>query len=462
MRDLVLVAILLGLVPVILARPHVGMLAYAWLSLMNPHRLTFGFTYGQPFALAVFVLTVAAWLFSREPKLPRTHPLLWSIVVFAFWFSFTTLFAWAPEAAFGKWDRAIKMTVAVLFTAVLITDHRRWQQLVAVIAFSIAFFGVKGGIWTILEGGHFLVWGPPDSYIADNNALAVALVMVIPLLVQIGETASRRWLSLASFAAAGLTAIAVLGTHSRGGLLTLAVAGVLLWLRSRHRLLTGALLAVALGFGIAFMPESWFERMQTIEQYEEDRSLNMRFEAWAWGLGVAAQAPLTGGGFMVYTLNGIEHAGGRLSYLNAHSIYFEVLAEHGWPGLALFLGLIAGGILTARAIVRDSRDLPELDWAARFGALVQVSFVAYAVGGALLNLAFYDLFYYLLLATAVARLEVLRVREGRGSAATAPAAPVERAAAPTAGGALAGGLVDITGAPLDWGGGRRGRDAAPG
>lgn len=462
MRDLVLVAILLGLVPVILARPHVGMLAYAWLSLMNPHRLTFGFTYGQPFAVAVFVLTVAAWLFSREPKLPRMHPLLWSIVVFALWFSFTTLFAWAPEAAFAKWDRAIKMTVAVLFTAVLITDRERWRQLLAVLAFSIAFFGVKGGLWTVATGGSFLVWGPPESYIADNNALAVALVMAIPLVLYFHETGAHRWLRLGCLAAAGLTALAVLGTHSRGGLLTLAVAGFLLWLRSRHRLLTGALLATSIGFGIAFMPESWFERMETIENYEQDRSANMRFEAWAWGLGVAEQRPLTGGGFMVYTLNGIEHAGGRLSYLNAHSIYFEVLAEHGWPGLALFLGLIAGGILTARAIVRDSRDVPELDWAARFGALVQVSFVAYAVGGALLNLAFYDLFYYLLLATAVARLEVLRVREGRGSAATATAPPVDHAAAPAAGGAQAGGLVDITGAPLGWGGGRRGRDATPG
>jgi probable O-glycosylation ligase (exosortase A-associated) len=447
MRDLALLALLFGLVPLIIARPHVGMLAYAWLSLMNPHRLTYGFTYGQPFALAVFALTLIAWLLSREPKLPRMHPLLWLIVVFACWFSFTTLFAWAPEAAVAKWDRAIKMTLAVLFTAVLITDQQRWQQLVAVLAVSIAFFGVKGGIWTILTGGNFLVWGPPESYIADNNALAVALVMVIPLLLFFAETLSRWWLRVSCYAAAALTAVAVLGTHSRGGLLTLVIAGFLLWLRSRYRLLTGALLATAIGFGIAFMPEAWLERMDTIDEYDEDRSANMRFAAWAWGLGVVAERPFLGGGFMVYTLNGIEHAGGRLAYLNAHSIYFEVLAEHGWPGLALFLALLLGGILTARAMVRDSRDIPELAWAARFGALVQVSFVAYATGGALLNLAFYDLFYYLLLATAIARLEVLRVRAGLGGEASS----LSPALAPDPGSGAqpaAGRLVDLTGAPL--------------
>lgn len=458
MRDLVLVAILLGLVPVIVARPHIGMLAYAWLSLMNPHRLTYGFTYGQPFALAVFVLTLAAWLFAREPKLPRMHPLLWLILVFACWFSFTTLFAWAPEAAFGKWDRAIKMTVAVLFTAVLITDQQRWQQLVAVLALSIAFFGVKGGIWTILTGGNFLVWGPPESYIADNNALAVALVMAIPLLLYFAETLSRAWLRLGCYAAAALTAVAVLGTHSRGGLLTLAIAGFLLWLRSRYRLLTGALFAAAIGFGVAFMPEAWFERMGTIDEYHEDRSANMRFAAWSWGLGVVAERPLLGGGFMVYTLNGMEHADGRLAYLNAHSIYFEVLAEHGWPGLALFLALLAGGLLTARAIVRDSRNVPELAWAARFGALVQVSFVAYATGGALLNLAFYDLFYYLLLATAIARLEVLRVRAGLDGEASSPAIATSPPALISGARPAEAGLVDVTGAPLSWQSPARGRE----
>lgn len=445
MRDLALFAVLLGLVPLILARPHVGMLAYAWLSLMNPHRLTFGFTYGQPFALGVFALTLVAWLASGERKLPRMHPLLWLLVAFALWFSFTTLFAWAPEEAWAKWERATKTVVAVLVTGALITDRERWRQLVAVVVFSIAFFGIKGGLWTLVTGGDFIVWGPPESYIADNNALAVALVTVIPLLVYFYETGSRWWLRLACLAGAALTAVGVLGTHSRGGFLTLAVAGLLLWLRTRHRLVTGALLAAAIGFGIAFMPAAWLERMESIESYEQDRSANMRFQAWAWGLGVAEQRPLTGGGFMVYTLNGIEHAGGRLDYLNAHSIYFEVLAEHGIPGLALFLALIAGGILTARAIARDCRDVPDLEWAGRFGALVQVSFVAFATGGALLNLAFYDLFYYLLLATAVARIEVLRALASRARAAPAPAPDAAPSVAPDRPNA---GVFDLGAPPL--------------
>ncbi|GBD44243.1 hypothetical protein HRbin40_01728 [bacterium HR40] len=406
MRDILLLSIVLGLVPVVWLRPHAGMLAYAWFSLMNPHRLTFGFTYGQPFAQGFFALTLLSWLFAGGPKLPRMHLLLWLLLVFALWFSLTTLFAWAPEAAFTKWDRAIKTVVVMMVTAALVTDLARWRQLLLVVTLSIAFFGVKGGLWTLLTGGHYLVWGPPESWITDNNAIAVALVMVIPLLLYFAETASRRLSRLAFLAAAGLTAVAVLGTHSRGGLLTLAVCGFLLWLRTDLRLLTGPSILACLGLAIAFMPEEWLARMETIGQYEQDASANMRFAAWSWGLQVVAERPVLGGGFMVYTLNGIEHARGTLNYLNAHSIYFEVLAEHGWPGLALFLALLVGGILTARRIVRDSRGVPELGWAERFGALVQVSFVAFATGGALLTLAFYDLFYYLVLLTALARIEV--------------------------------------------------------
>ena len=47
---------------------------------------------------------------------------------------------------------------------------------------SIALFGIKGGIFTILTGGNHLVWGPPSSVIEGNNELAVALIIVVPLL----------------------------------------------------------------------------------------------------------------------------------------------------------------------------------------------------------------------------------------------------------------------------------------
>jgi probable O-glycosylation ligase (exosortase A-associated) len=85
---------------------------------------------------------------------------------------------------------------------------------------------------------------------------------------------------------------------------------------------------------------------------------------------------------------------------DAHSIFFEVLGEHGFVGLALFLLLGVMTWRTASWIIRHARGDPQKRWAADLAAMVQVSLVGYASGGAFLGLAYFD-FYYTLVATVI-------------------------------------------------------------
>ena len=56
-----------------------------------------------------------------------------------------------------------------------------------------------------------------------------------------------------------------------------------------------------------------------------------------------------------------------------------------------------------------ARDGPaEIQWVGLLGSMVQVSLVGYAVGGAFLDLAFWDLPYYLFAAVAAARYLTLQ------------------------------------------------------
>ena len=49
MRDVALTIILLGIVPLIFYRPHVGVLAWAWVAFMNPHREVYSYlARGEP------------------------------------------------------------------------------------------------------------------------------------------------------------------------------------------------------------------------------------------------------------------------------------------------------------------------------------------------------------------------------------------------------------------------------
>ena len=393
MRDLLVALMIFGSLPVILVKPHVGVLVWSWISYMNPHRLTWGFAYDLRFALIVGAVTLFAWLVSREPKRLPWHPVTLLFVAFTAWISFTTLFALFPDHAAAKWDRVMKILLFNGFlTLGLITTKRRLNALIWVIVVSIGFYGIRGGIFTLLTGGNYHVFGPAKSFIADNNSLGLALLMVIPLMRYLQLSTEQRWVKWGLATAMLLSVVAILGTQSRGALVGLGVTLLALLIKSRNRLVIGTCLVLTLALGVLFMPEKWQARMETIVAYEEDASVQGRFDAWAYAIDTAIERPLTGGGFAAFRGNRVSTSAG---YRAAHSIYFEVLGEQGIIGLALFLLLGAGALLTGRSTIRRTRDRPDLVWARDLAAMTQVCLVAYATSGLFLSLAFFDLFYHI-------------------------------------------------------------------
>jgi probable O-glycosylation ligase (exosortase A-associated) len=393
MRSLLLALLVFGSLPLIVVKPHVGVLVWSWLGYMNPHRLTWGFTHDFSFALVVGLVTAAAWLFSREPKrLPR-HPLVLLLAAWALWVSFTTLFAAYPDEAHWKWDRTIKILLMNgLVTLGLITSRARLQALIWVIVLSLGFYALKGAAFTVAMGGNYRVWGPPGTFIADNNQLGMALLMTIPLVRYLQLQASRAWLRLGLLVLMLCFLLAAIGTYSRGAVVGLAVTALALLIKSRHRMKLAFVAGTALVGAIQFMPAHWHARVESILAYEDDPAVQGRFASWEYALKVAGEYPVMGGGFEVFRGN---LADSQTGWRSAHSIYFEALAEHGYVGLAIFLALLVGTYLAAGAIVRRTRDQPELAWARDLAAMVQVSLAAYAVAGLFLNLATFDLFYHL-------------------------------------------------------------------
>ena len=417
MRSLLVALLVLGSLPLIIVKPHVGVLVWSWLGYMNPHRLTWGFTYDFPFAMVVGLLTIGAWLFSREPKTLPWHPLVLLLAVFAAWMSFTTLFAAYPDHAQGKWDRTIKILLFNGFVTLgLITTRQRLDALIWVIVLSLGFFAVKGAAFTLLTGGGHRLFGPPGSFISDNNQLGLALLMTIPLVRYLQLTASRGWVRLGLLLSIPCFLVAVLATYSRGAVVGLAVTVVALAIKSRHRMRLALLAGIALAAAVQFMPEHWHARVVTIADYEEDASAQARFESWRYALEVVRDSPVIGGGFEIFRGNQAATAAG---YRSAHSIYFEALAEHGYVGLGLFLAIGIGTYLTASVVVRRARDHPDLAWAADLAAMVQVSIAAYAIAGLFLNLATFDLYYHLVAIIVIAHA-LVRQRLAAAAPAGAP------------------------------------------
>lgn len=403
MRDIVVVLVVFALLPFIPRKPRLGAYVWAWLAMMNPQKLAYGFASSLPFSQIVALVTLLSFAFTGQRQRFPVNAITVVYIFFVVWMTLTSPFAIAAsDLVWDKWIFVIKIHLMLAVTLMLIRGRQQIETLLWVVTLSIAFYGVKGGIFTIAGGGSGRVWGPPAGLIAGNNAIGLALVMVIPFLYYLYQVATRRWVRLGLLFTGGTTFFAILGTQSRGALLALVAMALMLGLKGKRPVLTSLLIVAALWGGIQFMPDSWSSRMETIESYQEDASAMSRIYTWKTLWNLAVDRPLVGGGFHSdnqkvfarYAPQGDQIGGGRV--LVAHSIYFEALGEHGFPGLLLYLTL---GLLTWREagrVARKTRDDPEFgSWVPLLMHMVQVSLMGFAVGGAFLSLVYFDLPYYI-------------------------------------------------------------------
>jgi probable O-glycosylation ligase (exosortase A-associated) len=395
MRDIAVTLVIFGSLPFIFRQPYLGVLVWTWLAFMNPHRLTWSFAYDMQFALIVALVTLTGLLVSKEPKkIPWTRETV-LLLLFIAWMVFTTVFSVYPALAWPQLEKVVKIQLMVFVTLMLMQSKERINLLMWVMTLSLAFYGVKGGIFTIAHGGVYQVRGPASSFIGGNNEIALALVMTVPLLRYLSLVAPNLLIRHAMTAAMVLTALAAVGSHSRGALIGIVTMGAFLWLKSRNKFFTGLIGAVAVSLVLSVMPQKWFDRMETIQTYEQSDSALGRINAWKMAFNLAQHKPL-GAGFESFRAEMFAAYAPEPSRVHdAHSIFFEVLGEHGFVGFALFLALGLMTWRTASWIIRRTRNDPQNQWAADLAAMVQVSLVGYASAGAFLGLAYFDLYYTL-------------------------------------------------------------------
>jgi probable O-glycosylation ligase (exosortase A-associated) len=152
------------------------------------------------------------------------------------------------------------------------------------------------------------------------------------------------------------------------------------------------------------MPAEWMARMSTIGSYQTDESAIGRIETWKMLYHLASARPLLGGGFEPYErwIFDIYYPSATGVHA-AHSIYFQVLGEHGFLAFGLFLLFWALVWRMCSQVVRLTENVPDQRWAYWLAQMTKVSLVAYLVGGAFLNLAYWDMPYFLFVAVAVTR-----------------------------------------------------------
>ena len=413
LRDLFVFAMVFGFLPQIFSKPHVGILLWSWLSYMNPHRISWGLAMNFPFAQIVAISTMVGMLFSKESKrIPLTGlTVLW--IIYIIWMCITTIFAMFPDAAFELFIRTFKIQLVTFFTIMVMGSKKRLNMLVWVIVASLGYYGVKGGIFTLMTGGVYRVWGPPSSFIEDNNALALALTMVLPLMNYLRISSQNRWVRWALLISMLLTSVSVLGSQSRAAFISILSVAMFLWLKSKNKVITAATIILLIPALFAFMPQAWHDRMASIYTTDEEGkfegSAESRIITWKTILNLAKDRPILGVGFnpwspLLYKLYSTDAPPGYSAA--AHSIYLGPLAEHGWPGLGMFVTILFIAWRTGSRTIRQCRGHPDLEWLANLIKMVQLGLIAYCTGGTFHNLAYFDLPWHLIAIMVLGRMVV--------------------------------------------------------
>jgi putative inorganic carbon (HCO3(-)) transporter len=405
-RDVVVVAIILGAVPICFFRPYIGILLWVWVAYFNPHRYCYGFAYNFPVAITVAVPTLLGILFSRD--LNRRWLNWQSGMLLCFWaWTFFTYFNALHIPFFqdhmldakAELVRLSKILLMTFMMILVVTTKEKLRIVTLLTALCFSFLAIKGTIFGALTGGQYRVWGPPDSFLEDNNSVGLAMNMAIPMMFYLARDEQNRWIRWALYGAVPCAILTVLLTYSRGGMLGLAAVLCAMALKSKYKFLGAFAVVTCALLVLTFAPAKWTDRMSTLKHEGVDSSAQQRLVSWGTTWNFVQDYPIAGGGFetlpdprVFQRYQSRPMPGGYISS-GPHSIYFQVLGDHGFVGLAIYLALLLSCLLGAWRLRRRTRGLPEMDWVEPYSNIVEASLVGFMVSGAFLGLADFDLYF---------------------------------------------------------------------
>ena len=375
-----------------------------------------------PQLLAMLTLLSLSWHYFGT-RLIRPF---WSIelILFACFFLLCTLgtvFATDRPTAFRYWSEIfVKIGIMVLATAWLAREPRHFSMLskymvLAGVAISaVTLYNKLNGIG-LVEETRVTIGRDIGSLLGDPNDLS--LVLLFPMSFACSLLLTRgigHRLRLLGFASLPMILVAIVVTQSRGGLLG---AAAVLGIFARYRIRSNFVLLTIAGVGlVALFAAAGISGRVSGGAAEEgiDASSDGRLYAWGAAFRMALNHPLTGVGLDNFLLNYWTYSNLHDGQNHAvHSTWFGVLAETGFIGLFLFLGMV---FLSLKTAIVTSHLLTKSDAPASARALGEAlvaGLAASAISGSFLTQGFTWPFYIqIALVVALARYAETSNRTG--------------------------------------------------
>jgi putative inorganic carbon (HCO3(-)) transporter len=371
------------LLPIAFMFPFGGALAYEWLQYMPPNSVYNAGAFSN-LSLIIGAVALSLWAARDKKVMPKPAALFAIFIVYALWLQFTQVVSIVPnDAGHDQWDRSYKTLGFTIILAMMARTPQRIEAFIWVVCLSIGNFVIMGAIKTVLSGGGGnTVIGADGNILGERVSFAIAVTTIIPLVRYLRDHATiipiTRKVRIALDVFTVLCVLATVGTQARTGFLSLGVLSIFYFLKSKRKLVFLLIMPIFAAMIYFVAPAGYFDRMNTISDTTESSSAG-RIDAWEWGWKFALDHPITGGGYHSFIL----HQTGTIdnpAYLEAHNIFFETLADHGFVGFGLLLMLILGMVINCQTITRKARKVPDLAWAANLGTMLQLAMWTFVAG----------------------------------------------------------------------------------
>jgi probable O-glycosylation ligase (exosortase A-associated) len=416
MRDLAFVGFLTLLFGFGLKRPFLFVLAYVYIDIVSPQRLSYYLLNTIPISQIFFIAALLGWLVADSKAGTRLAPRQGLLLLLLGWAGITTLNADFPVEALEKWDWVWKGLVFAIFLPFTLRTKLRMEALLLVLVLSAASIIITGGIKTVASGGGYGVLNlgvDNNSGLYEGSIISILAIAIIPLILYLrryGTIFPPEWRVNLFCAALIFSCLLIpIGTEARTGLVCIVALAMLMLRDTKRRLLYIGMVGAAGLIALPLLPASFTQRMDTIQGYQGDESASTRIAVWQWTWDYVQEHPL-GGGFEAYRQNNLRYetvatstAGNAETVVTGtqtdaarayHSSYFEMLGEQGWPGFILWMALNIIGLWRMEILRRRyRRGGDDTLWIAKFATALQCAHLIYLIGSLFVGIAFQSFVY---------------------------------------------------------------------
>src|SRR5215831_7811511 len=392
-REVLLGVMIVLAVSIAFFRPFVGLLSYLWFSFARPGDYVwraYRFDY-LIFVAGACLLGYVLFEMNRSPiRLKGMTPLLllWG------WLGLASVLALDVSLSYPKLSEYSRGFIMAFVTASMANSEKRVRQILCVLAISLGMLGTKGAVDALLTGFSSTVVGP-GGMVREQNEFALALNMGIVILVWLAYAESRDWVRWAFRAMAVASAISVVGTRSRSGLLGLLMAGLIFTLYSKRKVLASIVVVVGVAALLVIGPKAALERYSTIPTAtESDASAISRLKAWKVAIQMTRDHPVFGVGLRNFIVSYPQYSNEEPRV--THNVVFEMISETGIPGGLLFVSMILIMVTRMFLLGRRAQRSPETKHLGIYCQTITATLIVYLVPNMFINRQDFDLMYQLL------------------------------------------------------------------